>query len=79
MGAGIAADGTRSDNSYLPTHAFLPAGSPSLARRPGASQRLKRVAREDRRGVLTVAVIWLPISGLDKRLRNLSGYVFNMP
>ena len=25
MGAGIPADGTRSDNSYLPTHAFLPA------------------------------------------------------
>jgi len=25
MGAGIPADGTRSDNSYLPTHGFLPA------------------------------------------------------
>src|ERR1700738_1741114 len=25
MGAGIPADGTRSDDSYLPTHAFLPA------------------------------------------------------
>jgi hypothetical protein len=25
MCAGISADGTRSDNSYLPTHAFLPA------------------------------------------------------
>jgi hypothetical protein len=25
MGAGIPADGPRSDNSYLPTHAFLPA------------------------------------------------------
>src|SRR5258706_1933171 len=25
MGAGIPADGTRSDNSYLPTHTFLPA------------------------------------------------------
>src|SRR5882757_5888018 len=25
MGAGIPADGSRSDNSYLPTHAFLPA------------------------------------------------------
>jgi hypothetical protein len=25
MGAGISADRTRSDDSYLPTHAFLPA------------------------------------------------------
>jgi hypothetical protein len=25
MGAGIPADGTRSDNNYFPTHAFLPA------------------------------------------------------
>jgi hypothetical protein len=25
MGAGISADGTRSNDSYLPTHAFLPA------------------------------------------------------
>jgi hypothetical protein len=25
MGAGISADGTRSDNRYLPTHVFLPA------------------------------------------------------
>src|SRR5258705_11802605 len=24
MGAGVPADGTRSDNSYLPTHTFLP-------------------------------------------------------
>jgi hypothetical protein len=45
MGAGIPADGTRSDNSYLPTHAFLPALlAPRLARRPGSSQRLNRVA-----------------------------------
>jgi hypothetical protein len=35
MGAGISADGTRSDNSYLPTHAFLPALLAAEASAPG--------------------------------------------
>jgi hypothetical protein len=46
MGAGIPADGTRSDNGYLPTHAFLPAllATQRLPRRPGSSQQLNSVA-----------------------------------
>jgi hypothetical protein len=39
MGAGIPADGTRSDNSYLSSHAFLPFFR-RLARRLGTSQGL---------------------------------------
>jgi hypothetical protein len=39
MRAGISADGPRSDNRYLPTHAFLPTFLRGrLARRSGASQ-----------------------------------------
>jgi hypothetical protein len=34
MGAGIPADGTRSDNRYLPTHAFPPALLPAEASAP---------------------------------------------
>jgi hypothetical protein len=36
MGAGIPADGTRSDNGYLPTHAFLPAFLAAEASAPAA-------------------------------------------
>jgi hypothetical protein len=45
MGAGISADGTRSDNDDLPPHAFLRASwALRLARRPGSSQWLKGAA-----------------------------------
>jgi hypothetical protein len=36
MGASISADGTRSDNGYLPTHAFLPALLAAEASAPGS-------------------------------------------
>jgi hypothetical protein len=46
MGAGIPADGTRSDNCYLPPHAVLPAllAAQRLPRRPRSSQQLNSVA-----------------------------------
>ena len=45
VGAGISADGARSDNRYLPTHAFLPAFLEAEAsRRLGRSQTANRVA-----------------------------------
>src|SRR5712672_2197877 len=42
MGAGIPANGTCSDNGYLPPHAVLPAllAAQRLPRRPGSSQQL---------------------------------------
>ena len=46
VGAGIAADRTRTNNRYFPTHAFLPGFlAPSLARRRGYSQMAQGVAR----------------------------------
>jgi hypothetical protein len=41
MGADIPADGARSNNSYLRTHAFIPRScwQPRLARRLGSSQK----------------------------------------
>jgi hypothetical protein len=62
MGAGIPADGTRSDDSYLPAHAFLLAFL-RLARRPVSSQRLNHFAPGSRRYSLTRP----SISGLEHR------------
>ena len=43
--AGIPADGTRSDDRYLPTHAFLPhSRQPRLARLVGSSQMVNPLA-----------------------------------
>jgi hypothetical protein len=39
MSAGIPADGTRSDNSYLPTHAFLPAFLAAEASAPAGTPK----------------------------------------
>src|SRR5712675_2905677 len=49
MGAGIPADGTRSDDSDLPTHvSSRHSWQPEVSRRPGSSQRSNRGAQEVR-------------------------------
>jgi hypothetical protein len=54
MGAGIPADGTRSDNGYLPTHAFLPAFLAAKASAPaGLITTVEPRRRANRLQVLT--------------------------